>query len=55
MKRIEEMLISREIEQQIIRFARAMDAREWHILHEILADDAVANGTVKASAPGWRM
>lgn len=43
MKSIEELLISREIEQQIIRFARAMDAREWHILHEILADDAVAD------------
>lgn len=40
---IEKLLAIREIEQGVIGFARAMDARDWDAIRLILADDATAD------------
>ena len=40
---LETLLAERDIQQQLIRFARAMDARDWGAMASILSDDAVAD------------
>ena len=40
---LETLLAERDIQQQLIRFARAMDARDWAAMAAILSDDAVAD------------
>lgn len=44
----------RDIERALIRFARAMDDRDWDIMNEILADDAAGDfgtGRLQGSQP----
>ncbi|OCC22499.1 hypothetical protein MB02_16715 [Croceicoccus estronivorus] len=40
---LDSLLAIRAIEQNIIRFARAMDERDWHALETIMASDVVAD------------
>lgn len=40
---IELLLAEREIHRALVRFARAMDERDWSALDEILAEDATAD------------
>ena len=49
---LENLLAVRAIEQNIIRFARAMDSRDWDAIREILAEGAVAEmGTGRLEGP----
>jgi hypothetical protein len=38
----EESLVEREIERQLIRFARGMDDRDWDAVRAVMFDDATA-------------
>lgn len=51
-RELEILLAERAIAQNIIRFARAMDAHDWDTLRDILADDATAElGTGRLQGP----
>ncbi len=41
-QQLADLLACREIEQNIIRFARAMDERDWEVNRSIMADTVVA-------------
>ncbi|RDI19399.1 SnoaL-like protein [Rhodococcus sp. AG1013] len=50
---LELLLAEREIARAVIRFARAMDDRDWPVLHEIMLPDATAElGTGTLHGPG---
>lgn len=50
---LETILAEREIARSLIRFARAMDDRDWPILHQIMLPDATAElGTGMLHGPG---
>ena len=47
------LLAEREIARAVVRFARAMDDREWAVLHEVMLPDATADlgtGTLRGPA-----
>jgi hypothetical protein len=39
-QRFESMIAERDIARQLVRFARAMDERDWATLRSIMLDDA---------------
>ncbi|NKZ80532.1 nuclear transport factor 2 family protein [Rhodococcus hoagii] len=50
---LEILLAEREITRGVVRFARAMDDRDWPVLHDIMLPDATADlGTGTLHGPG---
>lgn len=50
---LEVLLAEREIARAVVRFARAMDERDWPVLHAIMLPDATADlGTGTLRGPG---
>ncbi|NKS59270.1 nuclear transport factor 2 family protein [Rhodococcus hoagii] len=50
---LEILLAEREIARGVVRFARAMDDRDWPVLHDIMLPDATADlGTGTLHGPG---